>query len=79
MQAFIDRTDKLTERTSRPAAEVVPETVEAYRRSRGRPAGSNKQSISLRLDKDVIEHFRATGPGWQARINDALKASFAPR
>ena len=66
-------------RTARPAAEVVPETVEAFRRSRGRPAGSNKQLISLRLDKDVIEHFRATGPGWQARINDALKASFPPR
>ena len=63
-------------RNARPTAEAVPELADAYRRSRGRPAGSNKQLISLRLDKDVIEHFRATGPGWQARINDTLKASF---
>jgi uncharacterized protein (DUF4415 family) len=32
-----------------------------------------KQQITLRLDRDVIERFRATGPGWQARINEALK------
>ncbi len=39
----------------------------------GRPAGSNKQAVSLRLDRDVIEKFKATGPGWQSRINDALR------
>jgi uncharacterized protein (DUF4415 family) len=40
---------------------------------RGRPAGSSKNLVSLRLDKEVIEHFRATGPGWQTRMNDALR------
>ena len=39
----------------------------------GQPAGSNKQAVSTRLDADVLEKFRATGPGWQSRINDALK------
>jgi len=40
----------------------------------GRPKGSGtKQPVSLRLDKDVIAHFRATGPGWQSRMNDALR------
>jgi uncharacterized protein (DUF4415 family) len=39
----------------------------------GRPAGSAKQAVSIRLDKDVLEKFRATGPGWQSRINEALK------
>ncbi|HEY0414614.1 MAG TPA: BrnA antitoxin family protein [Allosphingosinicella sp.] len=39
----------------------------------GRPLGSNKQAVSIRLDKDVLEKFRATGPGWQSRINEALK------
>ncbi len=39
----------------------------------GRPAGSDKQLVSIRLDKDVLEKFRATGPGWQTRINAALK------
>jgi uncharacterized protein (DUF4415 family) len=29
--------------------------------------------VSIRLDKDVVEKFEATGPGWQTRINAALK------
>lgn len=40
----------------------------------GRPmAAAPKEAISLRLDPDVLAHFRATGPGWQSRINDALR------
>lgn len=39
---------------------------------RGRPASGTKL-ITLRLDPAVIEKFRATGKGWQARINEALK------
>ena len=40
---------------------------------RGRPPGSRKRLVSLRLDMAVLEHFRATGPGWQSRINQALR------
>jgi uncharacterized protein (DUF4415 family) len=41
---------------------------------RGRPAlESPKQAIKLRLDAEVVEHFRETGPGWQTRINEALR------
>lgn len=40
---------------------------------RGRPPGSTKRLVSLRLDKAVIERFRAGGPGWQSRINAALR------
>jgi uncharacterized protein (DUF4415 family) len=41
---------------------------------RGRPPSANpKQALKLRLDADVVEHFRATGPGWQTRINDTLR------
>jgi uncharacterized protein (DUF4415 family) len=29
--------------------------------------------VNLRLDPDVLAHFRATGPGWQSRINEALR------
>ena len=44
--------------------------------SRGRPRIPNpKVSTTLRLDVDVIEHFRKDGPGWQSRINAALRAS----
>jgi uncharacterized protein (DUF4415 family) len=41
---------------------------------RGRPKAAHpKKLVSLRLDHDVIERFRATGAGWQSRINDTLK------
>lgn len=42
---------------------------------RGRPAGATKEQVALRIDKDVLEKFRADGPGWQTRINDALRAA----
>ena len=42
--------------------------------SRGRPkAQSTKQALTVRYDTEVIEAFKATGKGWQTRMNDALK------
>lgn len=42
---------------------------------RGRPLGSgSKTQVTLRLDVDVVEKFRASGDGWQTRINEALKS-----
>ncbi len=44
----------------------------------GRPKGSGvKESVTLRLDRDVLDYFRATGPGWQTRINNTLRAAIA--
>lgn len=40
---------------------------------RGRPTGSSKERVTMRLDKDVLAKFKATGRGWQSRINEALK------
>jgi len=41
---------------------------------RGRPrSASPKEAVNLRLDADVLQFFRQTGPGWQTRINDALR------
>jgi uncharacterized protein (DUF4415 family) len=42
---------------------------------RGRPPlrGTAKRQVTLRLDPDVIERFREGGPGWQGRINEALR------
>jgi uncharacterized protein (DUF4415 family) len=41
---------------------------------RGRPPSEHpKEAIKLRIDPDVLAYFRATGPGWQTRINDALR------
>jgi uncharacterized protein (DUF4415 family) len=34
---------------------------------------SAKEMVSLRLDRDVLDHFQAAGPGWQERINAALR------
>lgn len=45
----------------------------AFPKTRGRPKGETKQLVSLRLDKEILERFRATGPGWQSRINEALR------
>ena len=39
----------------------------------GRPRGSDKELVSIRLDRDVLERFRAGGPGWQTRMNEALR------
>ena len=42
---------------------------------RGRPLGSgSKIQVTLRLDVEVIQKFKASGDGWQTRINDALKS-----
>ena len=32
-----------------------------------------REQVSLRIDQDVLEYFREGGPGWQERINDALR------
>lgn len=32
-----------------------------------------KELVSLRIDRDVLEHFQDEGPGWQERINEALR------
>jgi uncharacterized protein (DUF4415 family) len=40
---------------------------------RGPQKAPPKQLVSLRLSKAVLDHFRATGPGWQTRIDETLK------
>lgn len=55
----------------------TPEQIAA--RKRGRPVGSTqavtKEPVKLRLDADVLAALRATGDGWQTRINEMLRAS----
>jgi uncharacterized protein (DUF4415 family) len=43
-------------------------------RTVGRPKkAAPKEAVNIRLDREVVAHFRATGPGWQSRINEALR------
>ena len=61
-------------RNFRPTSEF-PELAEAFERARGQRGPQKapvKDRVGLRLDHDIVEHFRATGPGWQSRINDIL-------
>lgn len=59
---------------AKPFAEAFPELAESIRRARGRPPVEKpRQQISIRLDPDVVEKFKATGKGWQSRINEVLK------
>ena len=54
--------------------EVSDDEFKLMRRP-GRPLGSGtKTQVTLRLDAEVLEKFRASGDGWQTRINDALKS-----
>lgn len=61
---------------ARPASEMHgSEIVRALVRKRGRPpmaAADRKEKVTLRLSPEVLAHFRATGDGWQTRIDDAL-------
>ena len=41
-------------------------------RVRGAQKTPTKTPVSIRLDQAVLDHFKAQGPGWQGRINDAL-------
>ena len=61
---------------ARPASEVLPQEAyaELVKRPHGRPkAEETKVFTAIRLDPDVLEAFRATGKGWQTRMNAALR------
>lgn len=59
---------------ARPFAEVFPALAAGLRRGRGKQKAPTKISTTIRLDRDVLDHFRAGGPGWQSRINEALRS-----
>ncbi|ASV84663.1 hypothetical protein CES85_5458 [Ochrobactrum quorumnocens] len=62
---------------AKPFKEVFPEMAEKIEReiaARGRPRlERTKTPVTIRLDPDVVERFKATGKGWQGRMNDALR------
>lgn len=53
---------------------LTDEELRQFKKARGRPQGSGKkEQVTLRLDTDILDQFKATGNGWQTRINDALR------
>ena len=61
---------------ARPASEMhPPEIAAALIRRRGPQRAPTKTPVTLRLDPDVLDKFRATGPGWQSRMNAVLRAA----
>lgn len=49
------------------------------RGQRGPQLAPTKQSVSVRYSPEVLEYFRATGSGWQTRMNEALREWVAKR
>jgi len=60
----------VAEAVFKPVAPSVAEPVRAQRKD-GVPV--SKELVSIKLDSDLIAHFQEDGPGWQERINDALR------
>ena len=61
----------------RPAIEVDPELVAHSLRTRGKQKSPTKVAISIRLDADVVRHLKASGAGWQTRLNSFLREALA--
>jgi uncharacterized protein (DUF4415 family) len=51
----------------------VASTIAALRRSRGPAKKPAKEQVAIRLDPDLVGALRASGPGWQTRVNAALR------
>jgi len=52
---------------------AYPELAAAMKKARGAQKAPTKKAVSLRLDADLVDRLRATGRGWQSRVNDLLR------
>jgi uncharacterized protein (DUF4415 family) len=72
-----DDAPRLTREIAERAQLAIGDHVIREARPRGRPPkapGERKEAVSLRLSPSVLAYFRATGEGWQTRIDEALQA-----
>ena len=63
---------------AKPASEVLPEifgaqVAKTMLKPRGKQVAPTKQAVTGRYSPDVLAAFKATGAGWQVRMNDALR------
>ena len=88
MKPLTDKSGEVRELTKedikrfRPAAEVLPQELLAVlpkrkQGQRGAQKRPTKEPVAVRCSRDVLEYFRTTDPGWQARIDAALKELIA--
>jgi uncharacterized protein (DUF4415 family) len=59
-------------RRAKPLTKLFPGLAKSQR-GRGPQKEPTKVAVSLRLTRAVVERFKAGGPGWQTRIDNALK------
>jgi len=52
---------------------TYPELAAAMKKVRGPQKAPIKKAVSIRLDADLVDRLRATGRGWQSRVNDLLR------
>lgn len=58
-----------------PAEVATYWATATIKRGRGRPVSEVKRpTLNMRIDAEVLEAFKATGPGWQTRINEVLRS-----
>ena len=60
---------------AKPASKALPKQTAAalVKNKGGRPKGSDKEQVSLRIDREALNHFRAGGSGPQTRINEVIR------
>ena len=59
---------------ARPPEKVLPpELLAQLKATRGPQKAPTKVAVSIRISPDVVAYFKAKGPGWQSRIDDALR------
>ena len=69
-----DRPRRPTDPRQKAEAAFKAATTKPLEAPPKRPVVPNaKETISLRIDRDVLDYFQEAGPGWQDRINDALR------
>ena len=55
---------------ARPLAETMPGLM---RKVRGRQKAPTRERVTILLSRDVLGRFRESGPGWQSKMDDALR------
>lgn len=73
-KALQEKTDEEIERAVREDPDTVLLDEEWFEKAKLVVPASDKQRITIRLDEDIVEHFKQGGSGYQSRINDVLRA-----